>query len=141
MAAVQKASATWEGTLVEGKGTVTALSSGLFKGLGITWKTRQEAPGGNTSPEELLAAAHAGCLCMALSHRLAGNNTPAKKLDVTAEVTFDKGVKGVSFDLRASVPGIDTAKFQQLADDAKDNCPFSLMMKGNVPVTLKATLV
>ena len=90
MAAVRQANATWEGNLTSGKGVVTAASSGAFTSLPVSWASRTEGSEGQTSPEELVAAAHASCFCMALSHGLNGAGTPPDKLEVSASVTFDK---------------------------------------------------
>ena len=145
MSAIRRAEATWFGALASGTGTVSGISSGQFTALPVSWAARTEAPEGKTSPEELLAAAHASCFSMALSARLAKNGTPATKLDVKAEVTFDNasgGWKVVSSHLivGGDVPGIDGPTFERLADDAKDNCPISQAIKGNVEVSLSATL-
>ena len=111
----------------------------------MSWAARTEAPQGQTSPEELLAASHASCFSMALSAGLAKNGTPPEQLEVTATVTFDKvgdawTVTKSELDLRGKVPGIDADKFNKLAQDAKDNCPISRALKGNVALSVNATL-
>jgi osmotically inducible protein OsmC len=147
MAAVRRADATWNGDLASGKGKVSASSSGVFKGLDVSWARRSEADAnGVTSPEELLAAAHASCFAMALSGGLGRAGTPPEQLDVTANVTFDKvgdGFKVVSsaLDVRGKVPGMDAAAFQKAAEGAKDGCPISQALKGNVALSVTASLV
>jgi osmotically inducible protein OsmC len=139
------ASATWSGSLVEGSGTLTGTGSGAIAGLPISWAARTGS-GGMTTPEELLAAAHASCYSMALSHALAGNGTPATKLDVTATVGFDPKVGGgfeVSFShltVHGHVPGIDAARFAELAQEASQGCPISGALKGNVEIIAEASL-
>jgi len=147
MAAVRRADATWNGDLVSGKGVVSASSSGVFKGLDVSWARRSEADAnGVTSPEELLAAAHAACFAMALSAGLARGGTPPEELRVSAQVTFDRageGFKVVSsaLEVQGRVPGIDAAGFQQAAEGAKDGCPISGALKGNVELSVKASLL
>jgi len=145
MAATRKASAVWTGDLLKGSGTVTAESSGLFKGAGVSWAARTERSDGKTSPEELVAAAHASCFCMALSAGLGKAGTPPAKLEVSATVTFDKvgdgwKVTSSALEVRGQVPGLDAAKFQAAAEAAKDGCPISGALKGNVQLSVKATL-
>jgi lipoyl-dependent peroxiredoxin len=139
------ANATWSGDLVGGSGTITEVGSGSFGNLPVSWAART-GEGGNTTPEELLAAAHASCYCMALSHALAGNGTPAAKLDVTATVGFDPKAGGgfeVSFShlvVRGEVAGIDAGRFNELAQEASLGCPISGALKGNVEITAEPTL-
>ena len=145
MAEVRTANAVWNGDLVNGSGMITYVSSGVFSRLPISWASRTSAHNGKTSPEELLAAAHAACFSMAFSARLAKNGTPADNLDVKVEVTFDQlesGWKVASSTIKVTgkVPGIDEATFDRLADDAKDNCPISAALKGNVELSVEATL-
>src|SRR6185369_17165839 len=134
MAEVRTADVTWNGDLLTGSGTIDYVSSGVFSRMPVSWAARTGPHGGKTSPEELLAAAHASCFSMAFSSRLAKNGTPATKLDITAEVTFDQqevGWKVGSSKLivRGEVPGIDAATFATIAEDAKDNCPISQAIK------------
>ena len=145
MAAIRQAQATWEGDLTSGKGVASASTSGAFSELPVTWASRTESHDGRTSPEELVAAAHASCFSMAFSHGLAETGTPPQKLDVSATVTFDQvegGWKVVSSALRVrgQVPGIDATAFQQAAEAAKDGCPISQALKGNVALSVEATL-
>ena len=145
MAAIRKADATWDGDLMSGKGVVSAGTSKTFTGLPVTWASRTEAPSGRTSPEELVAAAHASCFCMALSHGLSQAGTPPKKLEVEATVTFDKvdagwGVVSSALKVLGQVPGIDESAFRQAAENAKDGCPISQALKGNVSLSVEAAL-
>ena len=146
MAITRFAEATWNGDLLNGSGTLNYVSSGAFSRMPVTWASRTEEHNGRTSPEELIAAAHAACFSMAFSSRLAKNGTPATRLDVRAVITFDKGDAGwkiarSDITARGEVPGIDTALFAALAEDAKDNCPVSAALKGNVELSVDAALV
>jgi osmotically inducible protein OsmC len=119
--------------------------SGAFKDQPVSWAARTESEGGKTSPEELVAAAHASCYAMALSGGLGRAGHPPAKLEVTATVTFDKldaGWRVVSsaLEVRGTVPGIDAAGFEKAAEAAKDGCPISQALKGNVQLSVKATL-
>ncbi len=145
MAATRTATVTWNGTLAEGSGTVSAGTSQLFTDLPISWASRTEAPEGRTSPEELLAAAHASCFSMALSARLAKAGSPAEELHVSATVTFDKvgdawSVTASQLDVVGTVPGLDEAAFDAEAQAAKDGCPISRALAGNVQMSVNATL-
>lgn len=145
MATTRRAQAVWEGDLMSGRGRVSARSSGAFTEQPITWASRAEEPSGRTSPEELLAAAHASCFAMALSAGLAKGRTPATRLDVTAVVTFDKVDQGFkvtssALEVAGQVPGLDQAGFAKAAEAAKDGCPISQALKGNVALGVKATL-
>ena len=146
MPAVRRAEATWEGDLVSGNGVVSAVSSGVFTDLPVSWAARTEGSGGKTSPEELVAAAHAACYCMALSAGLGRAGTPPRKLEVSATVTFeevDAGWKVASSALtvRGDVPGVDSSAFNEAAEAAKDGCPISGALKGNVDLSVEASLV
>lgn len=146
MAQVRRAEARWSGDLFTGSGSVSAVTSGTITDLPVSWRARAEASDtGLTSPEELLAAAHAACFSMAFSNGLAKNGTPATSLDVAAEVSFEKGDAGFSvtrsvLTVTGTVPGIDQATFASLADAAKDGCPISRALKGNVELSVTATL-
>ena len=145
MAATREARAVWNGDLMSGSGVVSAASSGKFSELPVSWSARTEAPGGRTSPEELLAAAHASCFAMALSAGLARAGTPPKRLEVSSKVTFDKvgdnwTVVSSDLEVKGQVPGADAAKFNQAAEGAKDNCPVSRALKGNVRLSVRSTL-
>ena len=145
MAAVRRADATWEGDLTSGSGVVSANTSRSFTDLPVSWASRTAGPDGRTSPEELLAAAHASCFAMALAHNLNGVGTPPQRLEVSATVTFDQvggGWRVVSsvLTVRGQVQGADAAAFQQAAEAAKDGCPISQALKGNVDLSVEATL-
>lgn len=145
MAAIRRAEATWSGDLATGSGTVSAVSSNLFTNMPVSWAARTESPDGKTSPEELVAAAHAACFSMALSAALGRAGTPAERLDVSAEVTFDKldaGWRVVSSALtvRGRVPGCDAEAFRDAAEGARDGCPISVALTGNVKLSVEATL-
>lgn len=146
MAATRRAKAVWEGDLLSGRGRVSADSSRIFTDQAVTWAARTEAPDGKTSPEELLAAAHASCFAMALSFGLAKARTPATRLEVTAAVTFDKAGEGFkvttsALEVTGRVPGLDQGGFAKAAEAAKDGCPISQALKGNVALSVEATLV
>ena len=145
MAAVRRASATWEGDLLSGKGRVSANSSRAFSDLAVTWASRTEEPDGRTSPEELIAAAHAACFSMALSAGLGRAGRPPERLDVTATVTFDNvgggwKVASSALTVRGRVPGMTAAELRSAAEAAKDGCPVSQALKGNVQLSVEATL-
>ncbi len=145
MAAIRRAAVTWTGDLISGNGKVTASSSGAFSGLPVTWASRTESADGRTSPEELVAAAHASCYAMAFSGALGRAGTPPEHLAVSATVTFDKvdaGWKVVSSALavRGVVPGMSSEDFVAAAEAAKDGCPISGALKGNVELSVEATL-
>ncbi len=145
VAATRRARVVWTGDLMKGSGTVTAESSGLFKDAPVTWASRTERSDGKTSPEELLAGAHASCFSMALAFGLAQAGKPPQRLEVTAVVTFEQvpggfKVKSSALEVTGSVPGLDAAGFQKAAEGAKDGCPISQALKGNVELSMKATL-
>jgi osmotically inducible protein OsmC len=130
---------------MKGKGTLNASTSKAFSSLPVSWASRTENADGRTSPEELLASAHASCFAMALSFGLANGGTPPERLEVSAAVTFDKvgeGFKVVSSALtvRGKVPGLDEAGFKKAAEGAKDGCPISGALKGNVELSVDARL-
>ncbi len=145
MAETRHASVTWNGDLISGAGTIDYVSSGVFARMPVSWASRTTAHNGKTSPEELLAAAHASCFSMAFSARLAKNGTPATSLKVRAEVVFDNASGGwkvttSTITVVGDVPGIDLATFQTIAEDAKENCPISIALKGNVELRVVASL-
>ena len=142
--AESRASAVWEGDLMDGAGTV-AVASGAFPEQPVTWKARTERPDPKTSPEELIAAAHAACYAMAFSHALAQAGHAPERLAVDAACTFgpvEGGFAITRIDLRASgrVPGIDQAEFERLAGDGERGCPVSNALRGNVEIGLAVTL-
>lgn len=138
-----RASTVWEGDLMSGKGKTTA-ASGTFKDLNLGWKARTEGSAGNTTPEELLASAHASCFSMALSHALAQGGHKPTRLETTCTVEFGPKagggfeVKSSSLEVKGTVPGIDQAAFAQAAEGAKSGCPISAALK--IAMTVKATL-
>ena len=145
MGVTRRAEVGWDGDLASGSGIIRYVSSGSISRLPVSWAARTEAHDGRTSPEELIAAAHASCYSMAFSGSLARNGTPAAHLEVSAVVTFDKtdaGWRIVSSELtvEGTVPGIDETKFVELATAAKDGCPVSQALKGNVELSIVATL-
>lgn len=131
----------WEGDLFGGGGTAS-LDSGAAEPMRVTWKARAEEHGGLTSPEELIAAAHSSCYSMAFSNALAKNETPPTSLDVEATATFvpGEGITNMELSVTGSVEGISAEKFQEIAEEAKDGCPVSQALAGNVPISLTATL-
>jgi osmotically inducible protein OsmC len=145
MATIRRARVVWQGDLASGSGRVTAATSGAFSDLPVTWASRTEAADGRTSPEELIAAAHAACYSMALSSELAKAGTPPTQLEVSATVTFDRvdgqwTVARSELQVTARVPGIAEEAFGAIAAAAKDGCPVSRALHGNVEITLAARL-
>ncbi|MEU2947898.1 OsmC family protein [Nocardiopsis alba] len=140
MATTRKSTTHWEGSLMEGSGTVSLDSSGVGT-FDVTWPSRAEQANGRTSPEELLGAAHSTCFSMALSHGLSQAGTPPETVDTSAEVTFQpgEGITGIHLAVRATVPGISEEDFRRAAEDAKANCPVSQALKGT-EITLEAEL-
>ena len=140
MATTRTATAKWEGTLFEGAGKVNLDSSGLGT-FDVTWVARTEAPGGKTSPEELIAAAHSSCFSMAFSNGLAKAGTPATSLETSADVTFQpgEGITGIKLTVRGVVEGISSDDFVKAAEDAKVNCPVSKALAATT-ITLDASL-
>jgi osmotically inducible protein OsmC len=145
MAATRSATVTWDGDLTSGSGTVSAGTSQLFTDVPISWSSRTEEPEGRTSPEELLAAAHASCFAMALSGVLAKAGTPPRHLHAQATVMFDKvddawTVVSSHVEVVGEVPGIDAAAFDAAAEQTKDTCPVSRALRGNVQLSVSASL-
>lgn len=133
--------AHWEGDLFNGSGTAS-LDSGAAGPLPVTWKARAEEHGSVTSPEELIAAAHATCYSMAFSNALAKNETPPTSLDVKATATFvpGEGITTMELEVVGHVDDIDEADFLDIAEAAKNGCPVSQALAGNVEITLSASL-
>ena len=142
MATDRKAAAVWQGDLMNGSGTIGAVSSGAFGPLDVSWPSRAEEPNGKTSPEELIAAAWAACFAMALSNGLAKAGNAPEKLETSATVTFQpgEGITKGALTVRGSVPGMDGDAFRAAAEDAKKNCPVSQALAGIPDVTLEASL-
>jgi lipoyl-dependent peroxiredoxin len=144
MVAKRTAEAVWEHDLLHGSGTVHG-TSGALGSMGVSWSSRTEAPAGKTSPEELLAAAHAACYSMALSAGLGRMQKPPERLDVRATATFDKvgdGWKVTTMELQVTgkVPGLSAAEFESAAQAAAQGCPISGALKGNVALSVQAKL-
>jgi lipoyl-dependent peroxiredoxin len=136
------AEVVWQGDLLSGSGTIQTVTSGAFGPLDVSWASRSEEPNGQTSPEELIAAAWAACFSMALSLGLAKAGNPPEKLESSATLTFQPGegiVKG-ALTVRGTVPGLDEGAFRAAADDAKKNCPVSKALSGIPDVSLDARL-
>ena len=141
MAAQSSAKTVWEGDLAHGAGTTTP-DSGALPAFDVSWGSRTARAAGKTSPEELLAAAHASCFSMALSHELAEAGTPPERLEATASVDFEpeQGVRSSHIVVRGRVPGIDQDAFSDAARAAGEGCPISGALKGNLDITVDATL-
>jgi osmotically inducible protein OsmC len=142
MATERKASATWQGDLMSGQGTIESVTSGVLGPLEVDWANRAEDAQGKTSPEELIAAAHAACFAMALSNGLAKDGHAPERLETSATVTFvpGTGITKSALTVRGSVPGLDEDGFRAAAEDAKENCPVSSALKGNVELEVSASL-
>jgi lipoyl-dependent peroxiredoxin len=141
----RQAHTVWEGSLFEGKGELEFVSSGIGR-FPVTWASRVEKADGRTSPEELIAAAHASCYAMALSNTLASDGTPPERLHVVATVSLDpKQGGGVevtksALEVTGTVPGLDQAGFQAAAERGEQACPISNALRGNLQITVTATL-
>ena len=136
MATTRRAQTRWNGTLLEGSGETTFVSSGIGT-FPVSWPSRSEEANGKTSPEELLAAAHASCFSMALSSGLAKAGTPATTLDTSVEVDFQpgQGVIAIRIVVQGDVPGATAGDFEAAATTAKENCPISKALSA-VPISL-----
>jgi osmotically inducible protein OsmC len=141
----RQAHTLWEGSLIGGKGDTEFASSGIGR-FPVTWAARTEAPGGKTSPEEMLAAAHATCYAMAFSHYLTQNGNEPQQLHVTATVSLDpKEGGGVevtrsALEVEGLVDGFDQEGFQRAAEEAEKGCPISNAIRDNVQITVSASL-
>jgi osmotically inducible protein OsmC len=142
MATDRKAEVTWHGDLMSGSGRIDSVTSGAVGGLDVSWPARSEEPGGMTSPEELIAAAHATCLSMALSHGLAQEGHTPEELKTSATVTFQpgEGITKIALDVSGRVPGIEADAFEQAAEQAKENCPVSKALASVPEISLRARL-
>ena len=142
MATERSANVTWRGSLLEGGGTIESVGSGAFGPLDVTWAARAEDSDGLTSPEELIAAAHAACFSMALSHGLAEAGTPAERLETSATVTLvpGTGITRVALAVRGFVPGIDASAFAAAAQGARENCPVSKALAAVPEIRVDAAL-
>lgn len=141
MAAVSRADVVWEGDLQSGKGRVK-VASGTFNEFPVTWASRAERTHGGTSPEELIAAAHAACYSMAFSNGLAKAGHHPERLNTSAEVEFvpGTGITTITLTVRGHIHGLGEAEFRKLAEAAKEGCPVSQALKGNVQIKLNAEL-
>jgi lipoyl-dependent peroxiredoxin len=142
MATDRHADTVWQGDLMNGSGTISAVPSGAFGPLDVSWASRAEEPNGKTSPEELVAAAWASCFAMALSLGLAKRGNAPEKLETSATVTFQpgEGITKGKLTVRGTVPGLDEDAFREAAEDAKKNCPVSQALTGIPDVQLEASL-
>ncbi len=139
-----RADATWEGNLARGQGTVT-LESGIVKNQPVTWAARTQRVPGTTSPEELIAGAHAACYGMALSNTMDKAGHPPTRLDITAVCTFETGeggakISSMELSVRGVVPAIDQGRFEELARQGEQGCPVSNALRNNVQITINAEL-
>ncbi|HEV8634477.1 MAG TPA: OsmC family peroxiredoxin [Chloroflexota bacterium] len=142
--AERRAEAVWEGNLVKGNGRVKP-ATGAFAEVPVTWASRVERPDGKTSPEELIAMAHASCYAMALSHTLAEAGSPPERLHVTATCQLESipgGIKiaTMNLEVRGRVPGIDQATFEEMARKGERGCPVSNALRNNVQINVRPTL-
>lgn len=142
MATERRAEVTWSGDLMSGEGMIESVGSGAFGPLQVSWASRAEEPRGKTSPEELIAAAHAACFSMALSHGLAQDGHAPESLSATATVTFEPGtgITRVAIDVKGAVPGLDEAGFTKAAEAAKEGCPVSKALAGVPEITVSSRL-
>jgi len=142
MATDRKAEVTWQGDLMSGGGRIDSVTSGAFGGLDVSWLARTEEPGGKTSPEELIAAAHASCFSMALSHSLAQEGHAPEELKTSATVTFQpgEGITKIALEVVGRVPGMDEDGFKQAAEGAKENCPISKALASVPEISLNSRL-
>ena len=142
MATDRRAEVTWKGSLMEGSGTIVSTTSGAIGEQSVSWPNRAEDSPTSTSPEELIAAAHAACFSMALSHGLAQAGNPPDELKTSATVTFQpgEGITKIALTVAGKVPGIDADAFREAAEGAKANCPVSKALAGVPEITLDARL-
>jgi osmotically inducible protein OsmC len=142
MATDRRAEVTWKGSLMEGSGTIRSTTSGAIGEQEVSWPNRAEDNPDKTSPEELIAAAHAACFSMALSNGLAQAGTPPDELNTSATVTFQPGagITKIALTVEGRVPGIDAAAFEEAARTAKENCPVSKALAGVPEISLDAKL-
>ena len=143
MTAERKAEVVWSGNLLSGTGKIEFTGSGAIQGLDMTWASRSEPDEqGRTSPEELIAAAHASCFSMALSHALSEAGKPPDRLRVKATSTFvpGTGITTMRLEVRGRVEGMSEEEFERAAEQAKQTCPVSRALNGNVDIQLDAAL-
>jgi lipoyl-dependent peroxiredoxin len=145
MEATRSAITQWQGDLLKGTGEVSSATSEHLRSVPVSWASRTEDPQGRTSPEELLAAAHSACFSMEMSARLAKSGLTAERLEVRADVTFEKRGEGWAvarshLTVKGRVPGANHDTFAEAAEGARDGCPISVALKGNVELSVEATL-
>jgi len=143
MATERRADVRWQGNLMEGSGTIVSTTTGAIGEQPVSWAARStDETGGVTSPEELIAAAHAACFAMALSNTLAKDDHAPDELRTSATVTFQpgEGITRIALTVEGSVPGLDGAAFQQAAETAKENCPVSRALAAVPEISLEARL-
>jgi lipoyl-dependent peroxiredoxin len=142
MATDRRAEVKWRGDLMSGTGRIDSVTSGAFGGLDVSWPARSDEPNGLTSPEELIAAAHATCLSMALSNGLAQDGHAPEQLDTSATVTFQpgEGITKIALEVVGRVPGMENGAFHEAAVKAKENCPVSKALAGVPEISLAARL-
>jgi osmotically inducible protein OsmC len=142
MVAEKHAEAEWRGDLANGEGTIERVGSGALGPLPVSWAARTGDEDGKTSPDELIAAAHAACFSMALSNGLGKLGTPPRRLSVSATVTFvpGTGITSSAIEVEGDVPGLDDAGFRKAAEEAKEGCPVSKALHGNVELSVTARL-
>ena len=138
------AEVVWNGSLAEGNGLLS-LGTGILSGAPVSWPARTEAPEGKTSPEELIAGAHASCYAMALAHELAQGGHPPESLRVSAKVTANLSTEGLrvtksALTVRGRVPGIEASEFPEWAHKGEQACPVSNALRGNVEISVDAAL-
>ncbi len=139
--AERNAEVQWKGNLLQGAGTITRTGSGAFGNLPVTWAARTESSDGKTSPEELLAAAHASCFSMQFASALSKAGHAPEELNVSATCTFEPPkITTMRLEVRGRVPGIDQDEFQRLADEAEGKCPVSNALRNNLDIQVKAHL-
>jgi osmotically inducible protein OsmC len=139
MATNRRAEVTWNGSLLEGSGQIDSTTSGVLGKQEITWKARAEDGPSSTSPEDLIAAAHASCFAMALAHQLAQANTPAEEIKTSATVTFQpgEGITRIALTVTGRGAALDEAGFRAAAESAKENCPVSKALAAVPEITLE----
>ena len=142
MATDRTAEVTWHGDLMSGSGRIDSATSGAVGDLDVSWAARAEESAGKTSPEELIAAAHATCFSMALSHGLAQDGHAPEELKTSATVSFQpgEGITKIAIDVEGRVPGLNDDDFQRAAEQAKENCPVSKALASVPEITLRARL-
>jgi osmotically inducible protein OsmC len=142
MATDRKAEVTWHGDLMSGSGRIDSVTSGAIGGLDVDWLARSEDAQSKTSPEELIAAAHAACFSMALSNGLGQADHPADELKTSATVTFQpgEGITKIALQVAGKVPGMSDDDFRQAAETAKENCPVSKALASVPEISLDARL-